>query len=90
MLQKTQITNEAMKILEKAAEYRQKGFRGSDEFKECYNKFCKATGDIDTSASNFKVYVLKYGVRDKMIYTKDQFDIAGYRAEMMGRYYANR
>ncbi len=83
MLGRSQITKDAIKILERAAKYRHKGFRGSEEFKKCYMEFCEATGNRDTSANHFKVYVLKYGVRDKMIYTKEQGDLDNYRADMV-------
>ena len=101
MLRKNQITNEAMKILERAAQHRHLGFRGSEEYKKCYMEFCEATGNRDTSAERFKVYVLKFGVRDKMIYTKGENEMVDhrgdmerkldeYREDMIGRYYANR
>ena len=101
MLRKNQITKDAIKILERAAKYRHEGFSRGEEFKKCYNEFCEATGNRDMSANHFKVYVLQYGVRDKMIYTKEQADLDSYRDDMMskldeyredmiGRYYANR
>ena len=92
LLQKNQITNEGLKILEKAAKYRQKGFRDEDtgeEYVECWKEFCKATGDIDTDIGNFKVYVRKYGV-GKNSFTKNELDIKEYRERILGGYYANR
>ena len=91
-----------MEILESAAEIRHLGWKNAPkEYEKFYLDFCKATGNRDISPDNFEVYVLKFGVRDKMIYTKDELDMAsyrddmtrkmvGYREQIIGRYYANR